>query len=190
MSDVSTAAEAPATPRNPPKDYGSMTKASAVADFEGSMAKNGLVLRVTRGELAAAAAELRGDKEFKGADTNKAPIVAALVILSKAVAQKQYDGTNVVKDAKGNDVLHKGAKGIDHLAENFGNKSQATRNLIFDPVVAAKVLKAVKGGDEPTVAALKTINEARYLSSNRDYAVKQAGKERSAKASGGAEIGG
>lgn len=180
MSDVQNAAAEPAAKRAP-KSYEGMSKAEVVADFKGSMEKSGLVLRVTKGELAAAAATLRGDKDFEPAGTNKAPVVAALVMLAAAVKQKEYNKEGEAKDAKGEPIFHKGAKGLDHLAENFG--SSPTRNVMFDPAGAAKVINAIKGV-EATVASLKTVNEARGISGNRAMMAEKAKSAAKAKSAG------
>lgn len=188
MSDVQNAAAEGAAPKREAKNYEGMTKASAVADFQSSMEKNGLVLRVTKGELAAAAAALRGEKDFEGAPSNKAKVVEAIVLLGKAVKQKEFDANGPAKNAKGEEIFHKGAKGLDHLAATFGERN-STRNIMFDPAGAVKVLNAVKG-DENVVSALKAINEARAISGNRAQAFQNSRNNAKAKASAGAEIGG
>ena len=186
MSDVAAKEDT----KKAPKDYGSMDKAGVVADFKNTVKADVFALRVTKGELAAAAATI-AKGEVKLGPNDKQAAVDAIVTFSKAVSQGQWeqgaDGKNqkVMKGDK--QAVDKGVKGIQALEEGFGK--QPTRVLQFDSTQALKIIEAAKS-DEKARELLKVLDEGRKVSIPREIANNKARDNAKGKAAAGAEMGG
>lgn len=171
------------------KDYGSLDKAGVVADFKSNVKADTVAIRVTKGELAAAAATI-AKGEVKLGPNDKQAAVDAIVAFSSAVAQGQWtqgaDGKNEKVMKNGKQAVDKGVKGIQALEEGFGK--QPTRVLQFDTLALIKKLEAAKT-DEKARELLKTFDDGRKASIPREIAASKAKEGAKSRASAGAEMG-